>query len=109
MLRKGKAVGVIWLIALRDLGAAAQFAAVYRKVLDRVDTHRVPHRVEARHAAVLVAAGEPAARFDKLAPALWKASKITAPGPAIPTSAAPLQAVAPQALPMPPAAIATAR
>lgn len=97
MLRKGKSVGVIWLVAFRDGAAAARFAAVYRKVLDRLHRHGTPHRVEVRESAALIAVGEPAARFDKLAPALWKASKITAPAPAAPASNAPLQAAAPRA------------
>ncbi len=95
MLRKGKAVSVIWLIAFRDAGAAARFAALYSKVLDHLHVRRTPHRVEAHRAAVLVAVGEPAARFDQLSPALWKASRISAPPPAAPASSAPLQAAAP--------------
>jgi hypothetical protein len=106
MLRKGKSVGVIWLLALRDAGAAAQFAALYRKVLDRLHRRGTPHRVDTRGAAVLVAVGEPAARFNTLAPVVWKASKITAPGPAVPASAAPLHAAAP---PVPPIRMVAAR
>lgn len=107
MLRKGKAVSVIWLLALRDARAAARFGALYGKVLDRLHARRMPHRVEARGAAVLVAVGEPAARFDRLAPVLWKASRITAPPPAAPAKSAPLQAMAPA--PPEPARIAANR
>lgn len=96
MLRKSKATGVIWLLAFRDAGSARRFAAVYGKVLDRLHARRrTAHRVEVRGAAVLVIIGEPAAHFEALAAALWKASKITPAPPAAPPSSAPLQAAAP--------------
>jgi hypothetical protein len=95
MLRKGKAVSVIWLIAFRDTDSAARFAAVYTKVLERLHGHHTAYRVARRQDAVLVAVGEPAAHFKQLGPSLWKASRITAPPPAAPASSAPLQAGAP--------------
>ena len=36
MLRKRETVTVIWLLAFRDTDSASRFAAVYRKVLDRM-------------------------------------------------------------------------
>lgn len=94
MLREGKSVGVIWILAFRDTAAAARFAAVYRKVLDHLNARRAAHRVEVRRSAVLVVVGKPAAQFNALAPAVWKASKVNSPPPAVPPSAKPLQAAA---------------
>jgi hypothetical protein len=97
MLRKGNAVSVLWLLAFRDAGSATRFAAVYRKVLDRMHGHPVAHRVELKGDAVLVAIGETAAHFDTLAPAVWKDSKIAAPPPAIMPGGPSLHAGAPSA------------
>jgi hypothetical protein len=102
MLRKGDTVSVLWLLAFRDAGSAARFAAVYSKVLDRMHGHPVAHRVECKGDAVLVAIGEPAAHFDTLGPAVWKASRIAAPPPAIMPGGPSLRAGAP---PMPSAAL----
>lgn len=85
MLRKGKAVGVIWLMAFRSAEAAKRFGTVYREVLNHLHARdHVARRVEIRKNAVLVVLGEPAAHFAKLGPAVWKQSRITAGGPAIP-------------------------
>lgn len=94
MLRKGKSVGVIWILAFREAATARRFAAIYRKVLARLNAHRAAYHVAVRRSAVLVIAGKPAARFDTLAPALWNKSKITAPPPAVPGGAKQLQAAA---------------
>ena len=83
MLRKDEAVSVIWLLAFREAESAARFAAVYRKVLDHLHGRPAAHRVELKGNAVLVVIGETAAHFDTLGPAVWKASVITAPPPAI--------------------------
>ena len=82
MLRKGETVSVIWLLAFREADSAARFAAVYRNVLDHLHGHPAAHRVELKGNAVLVAIGEAAAHYDRLGPAVWKASAITAPPPA---------------------------
>jgi hypothetical protein len=95
MLRKGKSVGVIWMLAFRNPAEAGRFAAIYRKVLARLNARRAAYRIDVRRSAVLVVVGKPAAHFNTLAPALWKASKITAPPPAIPPGAKQLQAAAP--------------
>jgi hypothetical protein len=95
MLRKGKSVGVIWMVAFRDAGAAKKFGAIYRKVLARLSARRAAYHLEVRRSAVLVVVGNPASRFDTLVPALWKASKITAPPPGIPPAAKQLQAALP--------------
>jgi hypothetical protein len=109
MLRKGNAVSVLWLLAFRDAGSATRFAAVYRKVLDRMHGHPVAHRVELKGDAVLVAIGEPAAHFDTLGPAVWKDSKITAPPPAIMPGGPSLHAGAPSAPSAAPTRLAAAR
>ncbi|HVB80809.1 MAG TPA: hypothetical protein VNE82_12795 [Candidatus Binataceae bacterium] len=98
MLRKGEAVSVIWILEFRDADSAARFTAVYRKVLDRLHGHPAAHRVELKGKAVLVMVGEAAAHFDRLAPAVWKASTITAPPPAITPGGPSLHAGAPRGL-----------
>jgi hypothetical protein len=95
MLRKGETVSVIWLLTFRDADSASRFAAVYRKVLDHLHGHPAAHRVELRRNAVLVVAGDAAAHFDRLGPAVWKASTITAPPPAITPGSPSLHAEAP--------------
>jgi hypothetical protein len=97
MLRKGETVTVIWLLAFRDADSAARFAAVYRKVLDGMHGHPAAHRVELKGNAVLVVIGEAAAHYDRLVPAIWKASTITAPAPAITPGGPSLHAALPAA------------
>ncbi|MGZ6175537.1 MAG: hypothetical protein ACXWNB_06840, partial [Candidatus Binataceae bacterium] len=63
--------------------SAARFAAVYRNVLDRLHGHPAVHRVELKGRAVLVAIGEAAEHYNRLGPAVWKASVITPPPPPI--------------------------
>jgi hypothetical protein len=58
---------------------------------------------------VLVAIGEAAAHFDTLGPAVWKASAITAPPPAITPGGPSLQASAPPAPSAPLRRLAAAR
>ena len=102
MLRKGETVTVIWLLAFRDADSAARFAAVYRKVLDGMHGHPAAHRVELKGNAVLVVIGEAAAHYDRLGPAIWKASTITAPAPAITPGGPSLHAALPPARSTPP-------
>jgi hypothetical protein len=109
MLRKGAAVSVIWLLAFRDADSATRFAAVYRKILDHLHGHPTVHRVELRGNAVLVAIGEAAAHFDTLGPAIWKASAIKAPPPAIAPGGPSLHAGAPPAASAPIPRLAAAR
>ncbi|MGH7915731.1 MAG: hypothetical protein ACREPW_13955, partial [Candidatus Binataceae bacterium] len=108
MLRKGETVSVIWLLAFRDADSSARFAAVYRKVLDHMHGRPAAHRVERKGNAVLVVIGEVAAHFDKLGPAVWKASAITAPLPAITPGGPSLHASAPPALSTQPHRLAAA-
>ena len=109
MLRKGETVSVIWMLAFRDADSASRFAAVYRKVLDHMHGHPATHRVELKGNAVLVVIGEAAAHFDRLGPAVWKASTITAPPPAITPGGPSLQAGAPPAPSAPLRRLAAAR
>lgn len=97
MLRRGETVSVIWLLAFRNPDSAARFAAVYRKALDRMHGRPAPHRVELKGSGVLVMIGEAAAHFDRLGPAVWKASAITPPPPAITPGGPSLHAGAPHA------------
>jgi hypothetical protein len=109
MLRKGEAASVIWILAFRDADSASRFTAVYRKVLDHMHGRPAAHRVELKGDAVLVVIGEPATHFDRLGPALWKASTITAPPPAITPSGPSLHAGSPSVPPGPLRRLAAAR
>lgn len=77
ILGKGRQVTVVWIIAFRDIDAAAKFAGSYRGVLDKIHGSS-PHQVQLKSDAVLVVAGAGALQFDTLAPAVWKASRIGA-------------------------------
>src|SRR5262249_37801695 len=97
MLRKGETVSVIWLLAFRDPDSASRFAAVYRQALDHMHGRPPEHRVEHKSNAVLVMIGEAAAQFDRMGPAVWKASAITPPPPPITPGGPSLHADAPHA------------
>jgi hypothetical protein len=109
MLRKGDVVSVIWLLALRDADSAPRFAAVYRKVLDHMHGRPAAHRVEVKGNAVLIVIGEPAAHFDALAPAVWKASSITPAPPPMTPGAPSLHAAMPPVRCAPSGRLAAAR
>jgi hypothetical protein len=96
MLRKGSVVSVVWLIAFRDNDSASRFSDAYRRALGRIRGRPTAHSVEAKGNALLVAIGESAVHFSRLAPAVWKASTIRIPAPAISPESHPLQAQAPQ-------------
>jgi hypothetical protein len=97
MLRKGDATSVIWLLAFRDAESASRFSSVYRKVLGHLHGHPAVHRVDLKGSAVLVVVGEAADHYDRLGPAVWKASTIAAPPPAITPGNPSLHASAPPA------------
>jgi hypothetical protein len=84
ILKRGKAVTVVWLIVFRDDRTAARFGNAYRILLDRIPGH-IPHRVEVKSDDVLVVAGDGAQSFAALAPAVWRASKIGQAAPPAPT------------------------
>jgi len=75
-MRKGPALTVIWMLSFSDSRSAAQFAALYVTLLDRLLGQATAHRVDYRNNAVLVLIGESAYRFLELAPAVWTASTI---------------------------------
>jgi hypothetical protein len=95
MLRRKDVVSVIWLVAFRDGDSASRFAEIYRQALEHIRGRPAARRVEVKHDAILIAIGESAARFDRLAPAVWKSSTIKAPLPAIAPESHPLQAKTP--------------
>lgn len=96
MLRKGNAVSVVWLIAFRDNDSLSRFADAYRRVLGRIRGLPPARRMDVKGNTLLVAIGETAARFARLAPAVWKGSIVKPPAPAISPESHPLQAQAPQ-------------
>ena len=75
-LRKGPALTVLWMLSFSDDHSAAQFAALYVSLLDRLLGQSTAHRVDYRDNAVLVLIGESARRFFELAPAVWAATTI---------------------------------
>ncbi|MGH8679310.1 MAG: hypothetical protein ACREUQ_13300, partial [Burkholderiales bacterium] len=79
ILRRGNAVGVIWLLAFIDGDAAARFSSVYASLFDRLHGGRTPHDIEYRDNLVLIVAGEPALGFEHLAPSVFKQSKVATP------------------------------
>ena len=95
MLRKGNVVCIVWLIAFRDRESASRFAETYRRALGRIRSLPSAPRIDIKGNTLLVAIGETASRFARLAPAVWKGSSIRAPAPAISPESHPLQAKAP--------------
>jgi len=84
-LQKGSALTLIWIVAFHDRAAAAQFAGAYDSILERMPGERNPHRLEVKSSSALIVIGPGALDFDRLAPAIWKASSIKGiqtPGPA---------------------------
>ncbi len=77
ILAKGPNVTVVWMIVFRDRDGAAKFATVYRSVLDKL-SEPDPHIVQLGGDAVMVVVGGGALDFDRLGPAVWKATR-TAP------------------------------
>ncbi len=75
-MRKGSALTAIWMLSFSDDRSAAQFAALYVSLLDRLLGQSTAHRVDYRNNAVLVLIGESARRFFELAPAVWAATTI---------------------------------
>jgi hypothetical protein len=75
-LEKGSALTLIWIVVFHDGAAAAQFAGVYDSILERLRGERNPHRIEVKSSSALIVIGPGALDFDRLAPAIWKASTI---------------------------------
>ena len=80
ILRAGRDINVIWMLAFSDEHTANHFAVVYQTLLDRLLGDSTPHRIDARSNVVLVVIGQGADYFDTLAPAIWNASTIETGG-----------------------------
>lgn len=85
---KGAALAILWIVAFRDADAAARYAKIYSSILKRISGPETPWRVAARGDGVLIAIGPPARNFDRLAPAVWRASTIVIPPPQAPSTPA---------------------
>ena len=91
-LSRGSELSVIWLIELRDEGAAAALAAAYATALDRRLGVGIAHRVAYHSATVLVVIVEAARSFRQLRPLIFADSQVIklpapAPPPARPVTA----------------------
>jgi len=81
VLRKGKALTILWLIAFSDDVSAGKFAAAYTRILSGIRVAH-PFRIATKANVVLAAIGEGSGAFDQFAPAVWNSSGITvAPAP----------------------------
>jgi hypothetical protein len=76
-LKKNNALMLIWMIAFRDRASAEDFASTYASVLDKLKTASTGYRVTTEANTVLVVLGPDSLPLTELAPAVWKASKIT--------------------------------
>jgi hypothetical protein len=83
VLQRGGATAVIWIVVFDDDADAAAFARTYGRILERIVAGGVPaaHHVERRGSIVLAIIGPDAAQTPELAPAVWRASKITVGAP----------------------------
>ena len=82
VLQKDRALTVLWLIGFSDGATARRFGDVYESILDNISGPRTLHRVDVKTPNVLIAIGDGAREFDRLAPAIWRASTISDPTPA---------------------------
>lgn len=80
ILGKGQSVTVVWVIVFRDSDSAAKFATVYRSILAKLPQPD-PYIVQLNGDAIMVVVGSGSLDFDRLGPAVWKATRI-APAPA---------------------------
>jgi len=78
-LEKDRALTVLWMIAFRDQASADDFASVYSSILDHLKSGSTAYRVTIQSNVVLVIIGPESAPLTELAPAVWKASRITNP------------------------------
>ncbi len=76
VLKKDRALTVLWIISFSDGETAKRFADMYGSILDRISPPEMVHRVQIRTPEVLIAIGDGAWQFDQLAPAIWDASTI---------------------------------
>lgn len=81
VLQKDHALTVLWIVAFRDNDSATHFGATYAAILDKISGPDMAHRVQAKASNVLIAIGGGARQFERLAPAIWRASTITQAAP----------------------------
>ena len=84
-MRKERALTVLWMLSFGDSRSAAQFAALYTTLLDKLLGQSTPHRVDYRNNAVLVLIGESARHFVEISPAIWSASTVRRATPTRPS------------------------
>lgn len=82
VLKRGRALTVLWIIGFRDGETAKRFGDVYASILDDISQPEMVHRVQVRTPNVLIAIGDGARQFDRLAPSIWRASTISQVTPA---------------------------
>jgi len=78
VLRKEKALTILWLIGFSDDAGAGKFAAAYNRILGRISAAH-PFRIATKGNEVLIAIGAGSRSFDQFAPAVWKSSGVTTP------------------------------
>lgn len=77
ILKQGNSITVLWMLAFSDPSSAAQFAAVYSSILDRLHGSSTPHRVECRGNSVLAIVGEGYREHPDLPTQIWHQTTIT--------------------------------
>jgi len=81
VLEKDRALTVLWIVSFSDGEMATRFGDVYASILDQISQPEMIHRVQVRTSNVLIAIGDGARQFDRLAPAIWQASTISRVAP----------------------------
>ncbi len=81
VFEKNADLAILWIVAFRDADSAARYAKIYGSVLDRISEPGTPWRVESKGSSVMIVIGPPAREFDRMAPAVWRASTIVIPPP----------------------------
>jgi len=76
ILKQGRGITVIWMLAFQDAYNASHFAVVYEGILDRLLGDATVHRIDYRGSDVLVMIGEGANYFTDLEPTIWKETTI---------------------------------
>jgi hypothetical protein len=80
VLEKDRALTVLWIVAFRNNETATDFGLTYTSILDKISPPDMTHRLEVKGSNVFIAIGGGARQFDRLAPAIWRASVITPAG-----------------------------
>jgi hypothetical protein len=81
VLQKHDALTVLWIVSFRDDDSASRFGATYKSILDKISAPDMAHRLQVKDSSVLIAIGDGARQFDRLAPAIWRGSVITPVAP----------------------------